>query len=322
VASHIEPASAPSTIADELPPASVASLQSELLQTKEELATARRELAYEKLVYERVVKRNNELLAEQRKAVENEWFGKVLAAKREAQAQREQDLKDFEADRKAFTEYCREDMAKCELRAKRAELSTQDCDAAVKSVQQYMDAKLAKADAKIDTLESFLSLEQQAVAKLRYDLALKDKEVKALKAAAHERAAEALAGSGQASAAEELVALRAECKLLRAKNTAVETELETFKCYNKGLHRRLEESETKVKKLFDIESTFNPRLQRQATEIEILRSRLMSAGLSTMWDSVARTASVMSTPPNVVFRESDGPLQMGSGVRYATPMDK
>ena len=60
------------------------------------------------------LKEKAEQVATQRKSLDLNG-----AAKREAEAVRAQDFKNFEEDRKNFSEFCREDMAKCELKVRR-----------------------------------------------------------------------------------------------------------------------------------------------------------------------------------------------------------
>jgi hypothetical protein len=50
-----------------------------------------------------------------------------------------------------------------------------------------------------------------------------------------------------------------------------------------------------------------------ATEIEQLRCRLIVSGRGTMWDEVGRATQALTTPRNVVYRESEGLAQMLAG---------
>jgi hypothetical protein len=236
---------------------------------------------------------------------------------------RAQDFKNFEEDRKNFSEFCREDMAKCELKVKQAEMSVKDHLQCILGAENDLGRVKAEAKARIETLESYLELERQASTRLRYELAMSVCGVKVLKTTALEREAAAL--GPLCAAADEIIRLREESKAHAVVVQEIEkltTLLKARDDHSEYLKEQLAEAESKIKQLFENESQYNPRLQKQAAVIEILRKRIIAAGHGTLWDQVASTIDFMSAPVNVVYRASDGIMQRGSAARYATPFDK
>jgi hypothetical protein len=304
---------------------SIAALRTELLETKSaleaaqlEVRTVRKEMIMQELTQESMRRRAAENAALDLKIARERFSSELWEEKRKMQAQREQDFKNFDEDRKSFAEYCREDMAKCELKVKQAEAVTRDHAQSITALVQRHDRMQAEATAAFETQRSFLELEREAVTQLRHALDVSERRVKQLEAAALESAAKEVGG---ASAAAELISLRAESaahhgvRLLEIER--LEVQLKARELRNEYLTKQLAESESKVERLSTVEASFNHRLRVQATEIEVLRCRLNAAGLGTLWDEAASTTKLLGTPRNVVYRESDGPSQLGSAARYA-----
>ena len=285
---------------------SLSAVRVELESVRKELKSLREEQRMENMVHASDIRRQTEIADDRVKVAEKKFFKDLGEAKRAAEAKSKADYEEFNADRKRQAEYLREDLHSMELKVKQAMSKAEDCSNTILYYKNQLASEQSDAKNSIETLQSFLTLERQANVMLRHDLAISNVELKKLKTDA-----------GRSSS--ELTRLQNESNQRRtvqftAQINALEKSVDV-------LREQLDESKITIKKQFDIETNFNDRLRKQATTIELLRDRIIGAGLGTYWDHAARSITLTTTPSNVVYRAEDGPMQMGSACRFAGPSD-
>ena len=278
----------------------------ELETVRQELKSVREDQRMENMVHASSLRREAEFAKDGIKLAERKFYKDLGDARRAADAKSKADYEEFDADRKRQAEFQREDLQRMELQVKQAVSKADDCSHTILYYKNCLAEEQSTAKNSIETLQSFLTLERQAGAMLRCELAVNNLELGKLRSNASKPSAELIHAQNEHN----------RCKLDQfvAQIRALELSVDF-------LRDQLDESKVTIKKQFDIETNFNDRLRKQATTIELLRDRIIGAGLGSYWDHVARNITLTTTPSNVVYRAEDGPMQMGSACRFAGPSD-